>query len=161
MVRQQQQQVQQQSRAQQQQQRQSVPPSVQNLVFGDFLPEDLKTMQLNQQGGLSHPLSIHASCQAEQSASLRNSNADAAAPSWWGSFTGAPAPDESQQEGGGGRFNLAQAAAQWSEALLPGVVFASDWTAQHAAQTHSRLVQQAPKDLLERRQRAGSKQKLA
>ena len=144
-----------------QQQHRSISSSVQDLVFGDFSPEDLKTMRLNQVCECSHHPSMFASCQTEQRSPPRDSNADAAAASWWGSLTGAPGPCTSQQERDCGTFNLAQAAAQWSEALLPGVVFASDWTAQHDAQTHTRSTQRAPRDLLERCQKAGNKQKLA
>ena len=144
----------QQQAALQQHHQQPVNRSQSDLVFGDFMPHDLQSMQMSQQ---------------QHNANAADSNAHAAATgkhdsqSWWHAMLGRSHAEPGVHDAGSNLFDLSRQVAQWSDMLLPGVVFATDWTAQHDAQLQqSTAVQEynTPRDLLERRQLQNAKQKL-
>ena len=155
-----------------QQQQQPVRPPRQNLVFGDFSPQDLQGMQLSQHqsSGATGNSGMHTEAAAANAQTVDNSAADssnAAQPndgnqSWWYSMLGNSNAEGDVQQAGAGSFDLTKHVAEWSDMLLPGVVFATDWTAQHDPQLQQGSVQGrgAPRDLLEQL-RGNDKQKLA
>ena len=137
------------------------------LVFGDFSPHDLQSMQMSQQQDNADADDSNAQASIADSAVADRNDATAGSnnsQSWWHAMLGRSHAEPGAHDAGSKPFGLSRQVAQWSDVLLPGVVFATDWTAQHDAQLqHSTEARgaNAPRDLLERRQLHDAKQKLA
>lgn len=151
-----------------QQQRPPMSPPRQNIVFGDFSAADLQAMQLSQQPDRAAFDDSTVGAEAVGTTAAVQSN-DAQEigtnQSWWQSLLGGISNEESNtQHAAASSFDLPRQMSEWSEMLLPGVMFAADWASQQDAQgpqgAHL-LDNRPPRDLLERRQYAAAKQKLA